>query len=288
MCEPIRQLAVVAPSGPVPRDRFRAGVAILEDLGCAVEVCFDVDGGPAEGFLAAADETRAAQLLGAAASGADAVMAARGGYGAYRLLRLLPAAPPGPASTIIGFSDVTALLFGLSGRWGWRAVLGPNVTTLADLDAASLDAFEAFLDAPAMGRRFPGLEGLHPGQGAGPLVGGNLTVLCSLLGTPEEPDLRGRILFLEDTGEAPYRLDRLLHQLASCGTFPGLAGLAIGDLGAGADDAVRRTLVSLCRGAGVPGVFGLPAGHGPVNHPLVFGGSARLDGDRGVLETGQR
>ena len=288
MRDPIRHLAVVAPSGPVPVDRFRAGVEILEAMGRTVEVFFDLDGAVAEGFLAGPDEARAEQLVQAATAGADAIMAARGGYGAYRVLRRLPAGlPPGPATTLIGFSDVTVLLLGLARRWGWRAVHGPNVTTLVDLDEVSLDALRDFLDGQERGLRFEGLDRLHPGRGEGPLIGGNLTVLCSLLGTPEEPDLSGRVLFLEDTGEAPYRLDRLLHQLASCRTFSAAAGLVVGDLGRGFDDAVRQSLADLCGDRGVPAAAGLPVGHGSSNRPLILGGSAVLDADAGVLDSGQ-
>ncbi|MFH1530964.1 MAG: LD-carboxypeptidase [Pseudomonadota bacterium] len=288
MSRSIEALAIIAPSGPVPPERFRAGIRILEAMGRTVEVFFDPDPGEAQGFLAAPDSVRAARLLEAAASGADAILAARGGYGAVRLLRSLPAGAPGPARTLIGFSDVTALLLGLSRRWGWRGVHGPNVTTLADLDAASLGAFRDLLDAPDRGGRHRGLDRLHPGRGEGPLIGGNLTVLCSLLGTPEEPDLSGRILFLEDTGEAPYRLDRLLHQLSSCRTFPGISGVVIGDLGTGFDDAVRRSLIDLCAACGVPAAAGLAVGHGPRNRPLILGGHAVLDADDGFLDFGQR
>jgi len=268
-------------------ERFRAGVRILEEMGRTVELCFDPCAEEAEGFLAAPDATRAAQLLGAAVCGADAVMAARGGYGAFRLLGLLPPDAPGPPSVIIGFSDVTALLLGLSRRWGWRGVHGPNVTTLADLDQASLAAFRAFVDAPGSGLSFDGLERVHPGSGDGPLIGGNLTVLCSLLGTPEEPDLAGRVLFIEDIGEAPYRVDRLLHQLASCRTFHALAGLAIGDLGSGFNDSVRRNLARLCADRGLPAAAGLPVGHGAVNRPIITEHYAAIDADRGTLSTGR-
>ncbi len=281
---PVRDIAVIAPSGPAPAGRLRAGVRILEGMGRTVELFFDPDAGAAEGFLAAPDEVRTAQLLGAAASGADALVAARGGYGAFRLLGLLPPEAPGPPAMLMGFSDVTALLLGLPGRWAWRGVHGPNVTTLSDLDDASLAAVEAFLDDPDRGLRFDSLRGLHPGRGEGPLTGGNLAVLCSLLGTPEEPDLAGRVLFIEDVGEAPYRLDRLLHQLASCRTFGGLAGLAAGDLGRGFDSAVRQSLASLCAARGVPAAEGLPAGHGVSNRPLPLGSIAALDAGAGSLD----
>ncbi len=283
MNDPIRHIAVVAPSGPVPRDRFQAGLDVLKDLGRTVEVFFDVHRRPTDGYLSAPDAARAAELLAASGSGADAVMAARGGYGGARLLGVLPQAQPGAPGTLIGFSDVTALLIGLRRRWGWTAVHGPNVTTLGDLDAASLAAFERSLDAPDREARFDGLRTLHPGRGAGPLLGGNLSVLCSLLGTPEEPDLTGAILFLEDVGEAPYRLDRLLRQLAASRTFPHLAGLAVGDLGVGFDDAVRRSLAGLCADLDLPAVMDLPVGHGPANHALILGSSAVLEGDLGCL-----
>ncbi len=286
MRTPIRSLAVVAPAGPVPLDRFRRGLDVLEALGRTTKVFFDESAGD-DGFLAAPDAERAKRFIEAATSGADAVIAARGGYGAYRLLRRLPAAAPGSPSslpmTMIGFSDVTALLLGLSRRWGWCGVHGPNVTTLADLDGPSLDAFRCFLDEPGGETAFCGLDVLYPGKGKGPLTGGNLSVLCSLLGTPEEPDLTGRVLFIEDVGEAPYRLDRLLHHLASCRSFPSLAGLAVGDMGRGADDAVRQSLRALCAAHDLPAAAGLPVGHGASNYPLVLGIPAAIDAGAGCL-----
>lgn len=287
MHRPIQTLAVVAPSGPVPGARLDAGLRILEGMGRTVELFFDRSAPAEDGYLAGPDATRVAGFLAGAAAGADALMAARGGYGAYRLLEQLPAAAPGPATTLIGFSDVTALLHGLRRRWGWAGIHGPNVTTLMDLDAASLDAFRGALDAPGAEVRFPGLETLHPGEASGPLVGGNLAVLCSLLGTPEEVDLSGAILFVEDVGEAPYRLDRLLRQLAACRTFSRIAGLAVGDLGAGFDDAVRRSLSSVCGARDLPAIAGLPVGHRPANRPLILGSYATLDADRGLLVAGQ-
>ncbi|MBM4370587.1 MAG: LD-carboxypeptidase [Deltaproteobacteria bacterium] len=284
MTRRIRTVAVAAPSGPAEPGALARGLAVLRELGCEVEL---IPPGEPEGFLAAPDGRRAARFLEAVSRGADLLMAARGGYGAARLMALLPPASPAGPGILMGFSDVTALLVSLCPRWGWGAVHGPNVTTLQRLDRASLEALAAFLEYPDRGLEFRGLEPLAPGRGRGLVLAGNLSVLCSLMGTSLEPDLAGRILVIEDTGEAPYRLDRLLRQLAGSKGFPALAGLAAGDLGEGAqDDAVRRTLVEICTAAGVPAASGLPVGHGASNRPLRLSANAFLDAAAGTLVTG--
>ena len=136
---------------------------------------------------------------------------------------------------------------------------------------------------------------IRPGQASGRLLGGNLSVLTRLLGTPFMPDLSGAVLFIEDVSERPYRLDRMLTHLRLSGALRGLAGVLVGELegceeekkDSGAPTAievVRERLADL----GVPVLGGYPAGHGAENHPLLLGTRVTLDATAGrvVFEEG--
>ncbi len=156
---------------------------------------------------------------------------------------------------------------------------------------APLGGCPAKLPEPPSGQGGP--TSLSSGCATGRLVGGNLSLLCALVGTPWLPSLRGRILFFEDVDEAPYRLDRMLTHLLSAGALRGVAGIAIGtnvacddpkrdqfqEYRQTATDVLRERLVPL----GVPIVCGLPFGHQAVNATLPVGVRAELDARRGDL-----
>jgi muramoyltetrapeptide carboxypeptidase len=282
-------LAVAAPAGRVAPDALEAGLAALAELapGCRVDcppaVSASLD------YLAGPDEERAAnlgELMGD--PGLGAVIAARGGFGCLRLLPLMDLAALARSKTcLIGFSDLTALLNPLAAL-GLVTLHGPVVTQIPSLDQAS----RADLAALLAGRRpWPAAlngQGLTSGRATGPLMGGNLTTLCSLLGTPWFPDLTGAVLVLEDSGEAPYRLDRLISQLELSGALTRVAGVAVGRLSDQASDppGMAPALARRLEGLGKPVVMGLPFGHGAANRLVPLGALAELDGGAGTLGVG--
>jgi muramoyltetrapeptide carboxypeptidase len=161
------------------------------------------------------------------------------------------------------------------------------VTQLGIQPAAVVERFFSILEdgmappAPLCGTPFVG------GVAEGPLLGGNLSLLTRLLGTPWLPDLTGAVLLLEDVGEQPYRIDRMWTHLRLAGVFDRLAGVALGDFTdcetPGAEFTLRDVLEWLTAETGLPCVGGLPIGHGAVNVPVALGGSVRLDGGAGTL-----
>jgi muramoyltetrapeptide carboxypeptidase len=288
-------VAVVSPSSAVPIDRLEAGLAVLASWGL-----HPVEGRHARavhGHLAGSDEWRVADLNAAFRDPAvRAVWAARGGYGLTRILHLLdwPALATHP-KLLIGFSDVTALLLAAWQRIGLRTLHGQVVARLHLLTDAARDRLRrtAFgdptvLDDEVVGTVVAGTAGGGSTPTAGPLVGGNLAVLASLAGTPDQLRADGCILLLEEVDEAPYRVDRLLTQLRGSGALDGAAGMAVatpvrcaapGVRSATFDEVVRDRLGDL----GVPLLTDLPLGHIDDQFALVHGATAELDMTRGTL-----
>lgn len=276
-----RPIAVIAPSGAYDPVRFEAGLALAREAGLTLEVFPGLL--QPHRYLAAPDEVRLAQLVEALTSPAyGAVWAARGGFGVTRLLDRVPwhRVQPKP---LIGFSDVTPLLDAMRVKVGAVGVHGPVVHSLP---VTRPEHRERLFDL-LTGRPVAPLAGTPwmSGDSSGPIVGGNLSMLAATCGTPWQTDARGALLLLEDVGEPPYRLDRMLTQLRQAGVFRGVAGVLVGSWEAcrppdgalwSVEDVLREHLVAL----DVPVLADLPIGHGAENAAVPIGATARIDGDR--------
>jgi len=288
------RVAVVAPAGPVPRDAFAAGAAIL---GARYQLVHEERIFARTGFLAGDDDARAAELAAALADPAvEAIFCARGGYGLMRILpRFDGAALARAPKLVVGFSDVTALH-----AWAFAAGVtslhAPVITQLGKLPPDDAAALFAACESPAAPPPVTGLRAIDGGASAsassgpveGPLVGGNLEMISRLCGTPWALRLDGAILFLEDVGERPYRVDRQLTQLRLAGALDRVAGVVLGDFigcvekDGSAPDA-EAVITERLAGRGVPIVAGAPIGHGERNRALPHGARARLDAAAGTL-----
>jgi muramoyltetrapeptide carboxypeptidase len=278
-------VALAIPASPISREAWEAGVKVLEDWGYQVV-------SPPEIFTArpwgqAADREAARRFQETWEDPeVKAVIGVRGGYGALKILPYLDldrlARHP---KRLVGFSDLTNLLLTLYQRLGWVTFHGPTLAHLAEVTPAARESWRRWLTAPGpLEVAFPGLTALHPGTVEGPLSGGNLTTLCTLLGTPYAPRLKGVLLFLEDHNEALYRLDRLAHHLLLSGALDGVAGIVLGSFTGGASQAhAEEVLGTAFEPLGVPVAAGLPVGHQPENHTLPLGVQARLDTTMGTL-----
>ncbi len=295
---------LVAPSSP-PKDEasLREAITGMESLGyriCYSDVIFRKNG-----FLAGTDEERAGDFQEAFEDPeVKAVFCLRGGYGAGRLLSRIDwnrvCAHP---KVFMGFSDITAISCGLWVRGGMVTFSGPVV--MSDLDngkplSISWDhARSCFESTEPLGSIFSdvfsrqAVRVISSGSAQGRLVGGNLSILCSLLGTSWQPDFRGAILFLEDVAEPTYRIDRCLTQLRNAGVLSAVAGIALGDfcysenqkkndqrLGVQVLDEVLADV--LC-GLAKPVVAGFPFGHIKPKATIPFGCMATIDGEQGDL-----
>lgn len=277
-------LQVIAASSPFDVDAFHAGVARLSER---YQVRYDPGVLEREGFLAGSDDRRAAELIAALDDPAvQAIVPARGGYGATRILeRIEPARVRRANKLLVGFSDVTAL-HALWARAGLGSIHGRMVASVGLAEPARVERWMRAVEGAPMAP-FTGLETVTPGIASGRLAGGNLAVLCALCGTPHAPPMEGAVLFLEDVAERPYRVDRMLTTLQQAGWLARVAGVVLGaftDAAPGPDgvevgSVLRERLGTL----GVPVAMGLPAGHVDDNHELPLGARVRLDADAGTL-----
>ena len=268
--------------------RLQAGVAVLESWGLQVPPHPQ----PLRrwGHLAGSDPERRADLQ---ASDLPLLACIRGGWGSARLLE--SAGPDQAAASagataggrwLLGFSDVTSLLWarqaaGLSG-----GIHGPMVTTLAaEPDWSRQRLHDLLFGAPLAPLEGQGWCG---GVAEGPLLVGNLTVATHLLGTAHLPSLRGAVLVLEDVGEAPYRIDRLLTHWRLSGALQQLAAIGFGSFNDCDDPDSPTPLEAVLRertaDLGIPVLAGLPVGHTAGNAALPLGVRTRLDADAGRLE----
>ncbi len=278
----------MALSGPVDGERLSRGLEALSATGHPLVVAPNVHAG--QGYLAGSDPERLAGLEQVLDHGARVLVAARGGYGASRLLPELPwDRLVREGVTFVGFSDLTAVMAPLQARGGAVQVHGPMVGVGMDR-RENLRRLMAVLRGEALGRelfRFREASVVRPGRASGHAVGGNLTVLCSLLGTPWEPPWEGSVLFLEEVGEPLYRLDRLLTQLGSSGRLNGVNALIGGSLRgcrpAPERDGRWRELLLDAAPPDVPIVVGRPFGHGSRNLAFPLGAHLEVDTAAGCV-----
>jgi muramoyltetrapeptide carboxypeptidase len=281
---------LIAPSGyPHDHAAMTRGVQRLQDAGCVVSG-LDVLA-RSEQRYAGSDAERVADInaLAGMADLPDIVLAIRGGYGATRLLERLDYAAlrtrlAAASTLLVGYSDFTALQLALYARAGLCTFSGPMLG--ADFGAESLSAFTwehfwntvraaatevAWATAPAAELTVEG-----------PLWGGNLAVLCSLIGTPYLPAVDGGILFVEDVGEPPFRIERLLYQLHLSGILGRQRALLLGDFSQCRSSpydngyALADSFAQIGAVSRVPLITGMPMGHEPDKFTLPFGVPARL------------
>jgi muramoyltetrapeptide carboxypeptidase len=281
-------LRVIAPSGALREfEAFNQGVEIWKAQGYRIEISNNIN--DRYGYLAGTDAHRRQQLATAWQDPeCKGILCARGGFGSTRILEdwswqentITP-------KWLIGFSDVTALLWSLYNA-GISGVHGPVMTTLANEPEWSIkrlfDIVEGRAIAPLKGKGWGG------GISTGILLPGNLTVATHLLGTPILPNLDGVILAFEDVTETPYRIDRMLTQWRSSGILSQIRGIALGGFtkceappnvpSFSVEEVLRDCLGNL----GIPIVSDLPFGHDSPNAALLVGMEVTLDGEQGILE----
>ena len=291
MFEPLKHgdtIGIVAPASPVTGERIAHGVAWLE--GCGYRVLIGDSIGKRDRFLAGSDRDRADDLVRMFADDSvKAVFTARGGYGSSRTLDLIDwSILKNHPKPFVGFSDTTALQMGMFTRAGIVSLTGFTLGSDAPEGSPPSD-LQLDLERALCRGTFEPVGGLlHDEIAAGTLVGGCLSLLSHLVGTPYLPELAGCILLIEDVGESPYRIDRMLTQLLLSGILARAAGVALGTFcdctGDSEDGSVDTVLADFKDRCPCPVIMGVPYGHDPTRRILPIG--ARVEVADGVMRFG--
>ncbi|MCP3138544.1 S66 peptidase family protein [Pyxidicoccus xibeiensis] len=274
---------VVAPASSFDPPGFDVGLAVLRERYNPVH---RPDIFASHRYLAGDDTRRGEELARALLDReARAIFCARGGYGAARLLPDLPLADAAP-SAFCGFSDLTSV-HGALQALGRVTIHAPVLTQLGKQPPEVHEYLFRLLESPEAPPPLTGSDTYVPGMAEGTLVGGNLSVLTRLIGTPYMPPLDGAVLLLEDVTERPYRLDRMWTHLRLAGVFSRVRGIVLGDFTSceerNADYTSADVLRELARDVGLPCAAGFPIGHGALNYPVALGTQVRLEADAARL-----
>jgi muramoyltetrapeptide carboxypeptidase len=289
------RVMLVSPSGPTRPERVARGVELLTEWGLDVAVAPHAY--ERTGYLAGSDEQRLADLnLALRDPHVRGIVCTRGGYGIQRIVDGVDyAAAAADPKVLVGFSDITALQLALWRRAGLATVHGPGAAWLDErtgpeaadsLKRAVITTDPVVIKAREGEETSPVRLNEIPGTATGTLLGGNLCLLCSSIGTADMPDLRGAILLLEEVCEPPYKVDRMLVHLRRAGALDGVAGVAVGqftDCSDGWGTSVVDVLVEQLGLLGVPVLGGLPVGHGRDQLSVPLGVPATLDVITGTL-----
>ncbi|MEE4789099.1 LD-carboxypeptidase [Pseudomonas alliivorans] len=284
-------VALVSPAGPVDPRKIESAVEVLKSWGLRPRVYPHALG--QYSFYSGTDEERLADLNAALADPEiRAVICNRGGYGMQRIVRQVDMdAVRRDPKLVTGFSDITALHGALWSHARLASIHGPVATQLergglfaSGMRHVLMSTEPVLLKAdPAA----PNASVRTGGTAQGVLLGGNLCMLSTSVGTPFMPDLTGAILLLEEVSEAAYRVDRMLTHLGNCGILERLAGIALGEFSpapnTGGTISPAHVLAERLNSLGIPLLGGLPVGHGDANQAVPLGTQAVLDADAGTL-----
>ncbi len=275
---------IVAASSPISSKKdLESGIKVIQDWGL---LCNDFDSlDRSWGYLAGTDEIRFNELH--PSNYFPLITFARGGWGSARLLEKIQ---PWKEGWMIGFSDLTSILLARLASGFLGGVHGPLITTLGDEPEWSKDRLKSIL----FGNSVPDIHGDPWGGGIskGHLIVGNLTVMTHLIGTKHLPNFKESILIIEDIGEAPYRIDRMLTHLRLAGILQQVSGLGFGSFtSCDNDEDVDKTksfelidiLKDRTKDLRIPIISNLPIGHCHGNASLPIGSQAILDSKKGRL-----
>lgn len=299
-------IGLIAPSSPIPLNRFQQTIKNLEGMGFQL-VYNEKNVLATKGYLAGSDELRAAEVNRMFADkNIDGIWCVRGGYGSARILPMLDykMIKKNP-KVIIGYSDVTALLHGIFLKTGLVGFHGPvGASTFTDYTTRHVTSllmspkkeYEIDYAKENLGEDDPIFKpyAISKGIAKGKIVGGNLTLVSSLMGTPYELEMKDKLVFLEDIGEKPYRIDRMITQLLLAGGLKEAAGIVLGvfsDCEAKPNDtslSLKETMMDRFKNLGIPVVYGLSFGHISNNFTFPIGIEATMNTENFSITLNER
>lgn len=290
--QPGDTVGIVSPAGALKPDSLQPAIHALQDAGFHVRLGKHVY--ERDGYLAGKDGARADDFIAMLQNDVQAIVCARGGYGSQRILptvqQYIANSEP---KLLVGYSDITVLHSVLQ-RAGWVSLHGPMPTEWQRHSIAfSLNMLLRMMQgwAPSAIPLPPGVQPitLRPGRAQGRLVGGNLTMVTTMLGTPYEIDTTDAILVLEDVGEHPYRIDRMLSTLQLAGKLDDVKGIVFGNFtqceppSGGPEVMAEDVITAFVTDVSIPVLWQYPVGHGQHNVPLPLGLDVELDADKGDI-----
>ena len=276
-------IGVIAPAGKVDLESLNRGVASLEHAGFKIILGKHV--AKNHRYFAGSDQERAEDFLSMMQDETvDAVFCARGGSGSARILpyieeeiKLRPPTGGLPPKILVGCSDISTLLLYLSKKHGFVTFHGPMVATQLGCNASPLTHLLKILSGETIKMQADGVLALRPGRTDGILTGGCLTLLCTTIGTAYEIDTTDCILFIEDIGEAPYKIDRMLNYLKTLKKFDHIRGLIVGQMPDCNPDLLPEIILETLSDFDFPILFSFPSGHGDSLFTLPVGSPVQID-----------
>lgn len=275
-------IAIIAPANSPDTKKVHRYAERLRERGYHVEFGENIFN--RHGSYSAVDSLRRKDLLAALTEpSVKALIAARGGYGAVRILQGLDSVGVQEnAKWLVGFSDISALHSALNAR-GVMSIHGPMATSsTAETAERDFETLMSVLQGDSLLYKVEPDTLNHCGAAQGRLVGGNMSVIMGLFGTPYSTVAPGTILFIEDVAEPIYKVERMLYQLKLSGVLAQLNGLVVGEFTKYDHDSdypggMYGMIADAVADYGYPVIFGFEAGHGGVNHPLVLGAETYID-----------
>jgi len=285
-------VGIVSPASPMKPDRLSRGIKYIEKCGYKVKLGSHVR--DVYGYLAGSDKDRAGEIDKMFIDKeVHAVFCTRGGYGTPRLLELINFETlKSHPKVFVGFSDITALQLAIFQATQLVTFSGPMpaVEMGRGIDAFTEQHFWNMIASSGPIQALSGLRCIKPGVTSGRLLGGNLSMICSLIGTPYLPDFQDTILFLEDVGEELYRIDRKLMQLKLAGILQKVRGILIGQFticepkSVNPSLSLEQILHDIFFDLNIPIAEGLKYGHIDVKYTLPLGAEVYLDAKEGYLQ----
>lgn len=276
-------ILIIATARKILREEIEKAISIFESWGLKVEVAADLF--EVENQFAGKDEHRAQQLQWAINHpSAKAIICARGGYGTMRILdKVYFSGLTKNPKWLIGFSDITALHCHLLQMENTASVHGTMCLSMNENTAESIQSLKDVLFGNGVNHQIPSHPLNRKGKAEGEIVGGNLSLLYALKGSPQFPDMAGRILFIEDLDEYLYHIDRMMLSLKMAGVLSHINGLIIGGMTDMKDNPIpfgktaEEIILEHVSSYSFPVCFNYPAGHINNNCALMIGVKGKLE-----------
>ena len=273
-------IGVISPAGPVKKEELEKGIRILKRLGFHIRLGLNVYALSQYDYMAGNDEKRWHDIHSMFIDKKiKAIISSRGGYGSMRLLEHIDykAIQKNP-KIFVGYSDITAIIMAIYKKTNLITFHGPMVRDLFRLPTIDVECLVNILEGKTNKISIKNSNIIIPGKGRGILLGGNLSMICHLVGTPFTPWTKEIILFVEDINEPYYKIDRMFTHLKMSGFLSHVSGLILGSFEkCGRQDIIEQIILERVSDMGFPVISGFPIGHGKRNITIPIGIEAELN-----------